>query len=591
MRVRGDAGGGGADFTTPPSGGVMVGPPHTADTGRYQRRDQHLVPNRLQTAAAVLLPTTLLIWHATLYGAWIVDDAAITFAYARSIAAGAGPVVQLGADPVEGYSNPAWMALHVLGSWLGLFDRGTWFGVPDYVAFPKALAIALFVVTLLGCHRAARAITARPALVTAATGVLLAANPSFVIWVVSGLENSLLVAAAVWLAALMTPAVAEGRLYEPRTAVWCGLLVALAALTRPDGLVYIAAYPVVAVLAVNRGGVARMVASIALSTAAFAVPFGAYLAWRVAVFGAWLPNTAVAKGQALPTAENLERFDELNRNLGWPYVVVVLTTIVAGLVFGAPHRRALLATAVPFLGAVTAFVVLQADWMGQYRFATPLWALGALLLSLSVARLLAVLAPRRLAMIAVVVVVAAGVASSLPEMRDDAQDFSAEPTFGVCMAAEYSGHLVNEYATALGVSGGTVFTPDLGGSSMTSRLQLVDMAGLVDATIAKFWAEKDYAGLRDHIYDRIRPTFIKADETYYFQEPGLHEDPRLARDYIAIASHTTVDGTFTDYVRLDAVADQEKLAQLRTQAETTLLPAAERVNAEPLATCGDRLVP
>ncbi len=89
---------------------------------------------------AIGLPTLLVAAHALVYGLWLVDDAGITFAYARSIAAGAGPVLQPGAPPVEGYSNPAWLALLVLGRWLGLFDHSTWFGVPDLVAYPKALA-------------------------------------------------------------------------------------------------------------------------------------------------------------------------------------------------------------------------------------------------------------------------------------------------------------------------------------------------------------------------------------------------------------------------------------------------------------------
>ena len=44
----------------------------------------------------------------TFYGQWIVDDAGLTFAYARSLSTGAGPVLQPGAAPVEGFSSPAY---------------------------------------------------------------------------------------------------------------------------------------------------------------------------------------------------------------------------------------------------------------------------------------------------------------------------------------------------------------------------------------------------------------------------------------------------------------------------------------------------
>ncbi|MEJ3658033.1 hypothetical protein WEH80_34220 [Actinomycetes bacterium KLBMP 9759] len=583
MRVHDGFGGGAADAATSPR---TVDPRPSEVEGRRRGLDRP-APSRLAAASAVVVPTIVLIVHASLYGAWIVDDAAITFSYARNMAAGSGPVVQAGVDPVEGYSNPAWLALHIAGTWLGLFDRGTWFGVPDYVAFPKTLALVLFVVTLVGCYRAARVITSKPALVTLVAGVAMAAIPSFVIWVVSGLENSLLVATAVGLAAVLAPAVVEGRLFTPRAAVWCGLLAALAALTRPDGLVYAGAYPLAALLAVERGGLRRAAGFVGLSTVAFAVPAGLYLVWRLTTFGAWLPNTAVAKSQGLPTVENLAPLAEFAMNLGWPFLLTVPVVAIAGIVWGSSARRGLLAIGVPFLLALVAFVVLEADWMGEYRFASPVWAVGALLGASSMARLYSVLAPRRWAVAVVAVAVVGGTASVFPEMQEDALEFTVEPTTSVCTVAEESGRMVNAYADLLGLREGSVFTADLGGSSLTSRLRVVDLAGLVDADIARLWADQDWAGFGDHVYERVRPTFIKGDDSYYFLEPGLGEDPRFARDYVEVAPSSEK----TDYVRRDVVADPAQLTALRTLAETRLVPAAQQAASTPLATCGDRLVP
>ena len=50
-----------------------------------RRRAGWLLP-----ALAVMVPAGLFVWHATLYGSWEIDDAGITFAYARSVATGAG---------------------------------------------------------------------------------------------------------------------------------------------------------------------------------------------------------------------------------------------------------------------------------------------------------------------------------------------------------------------------------------------------------------------------------------------------------------------------------------------------------------------
>ena len=55
------------------------------------------------------LPLLLLVAHALLFGEWIVDDAGITFAYARNLVDGHGLVSQPGLPPVEGFSNFLWM--------------------------------------------------------------------------------------------------------------------------------------------------------------------------------------------------------------------------------------------------------------------------------------------------------------------------------------------------------------------------------------------------------------------------------------------------------------------------------------------------
>ena len=192
---------------------------------------------------AVGVPSTVLGLHSASYGQWIVDDAGITFAYARSLATGAGPVLQPGAPAVEGYSDPAWLALLVAAHRLWLFDHGTWFGVPDLVALPKLLGWLCGVGVFLCFLAAARAVSDRPVVVATVAGVVTAVIPSFAIWTTSGLENGLLALAVVGIGTVIVRAVAAGRVHEPTVAATCGALAALAALTRPEGLVYAAAYP------------------------------------------------------------------------------------------------------------------------------------------------------------------------------------------------------------------------------------------------------------------------------------------------------------------------------------------------------------
>ncbi len=207
---------------------------------------------RFTPIVSVSAGTALIGLHASLYGHWLIDDAAITFAYARSFAEGLGPVVQPGAPPVEGYSNPTWLLLLVLGKFVGLFDNGSVFGIPDYVLFPKALALLCCAGILTVSYLAARKVFTRPWVVPLVVGGVLAAIPSFVIWSFSGLENSLYGLVIAAQAVLLFCAVLDDRLLTGKVAVAAGGLAALAALTRPEGLIYAGTYPFVLLLQLRR---------------------------------------------------------------------------------------------------------------------------------------------------------------------------------------------------------------------------------------------------------------------------------------------------------------------------------------------------
>src|SRR5690349_9504157 len=63
--------------------------------------------------------------------AFTIDDAGISYAYAKHLAEGLGPVAAPGAPWVEGFSNPLWVALLVPCHWLGwaLPEAAKWLGV------------------------------------------------------------------------------------------------------------------------------------------------------------------------------------------------------------------------------------------------------------------------------------------------------------------------------------------------------------------------------------------------------------------------------------------------------------------------------
>jgi len=509
--------------------------------------------------AAVSSGVVLVAWRAAQYGNWLVDDAGITFAYARSVAGGFGPVLQPGAAPVEGFSDPTWLLVLVVGKWCGLFDSGTLFGIPDFVLYPKAIALLCCAGILVAYYVVARRVSRWPALITLVTGVVLAAIPSFVIWCFSGLENSLFAVAVCVLAVRLFLAVLDQRLWTPAVAVTVGAIAAFAALTRPDGLIYVAAYPVVSVILVRRATWLTALRHVLYSGIAFAIPFGAYLLWRISEFGRLVPNTAVAKHQALPTVHELTRAGDLVHYVGAPAVIVSAGVVVLALATPGRWRDGVVALLVPLTLAMLAYCVLRPDWMAQFRFATPVWALSAFVVVISAAEVLARLRTRDRALVALALVVA--MISSGVALAGSAESYGANSDVPLCWIAIRFGRYFNGYADILGLRQGTLLAPDMGGSSLTSRLRLIDMAGLTDSRIADIYAGKAGINFGDYVFEDLKPTFVHTHGVWFNNR--LTIDPRMTRDYYRIQQSQNPSSPDEDWVRRDAVRNEQQLQQLR----------------------------
>ncbi|MET0134869.1 MAG: hypothetical protein ABW215_14905 [Kibdelosporangium sp.] len=547
----------------------------------------------LAAVAAVAGGAALITVHAALYGNWIMDDAAITFAYSRSLAEGNGPILQPGAPPVEGYSNPTWMALLALGRLVGLFDHGTLFGIPDYVFFPKALALLCVIGVLTFCYFGAKAVTNRPRLVTFAAGAALAANPSFVIWCFSGLENPFYALAVVAIAVTMVRAAVTDRLLTWQVAVSTGVWAALAALTRPDGAIYAGAYPILVLLFVTRAKFGASLRAGLLSVAAFLLPFGAYLLFRWFEFGRIVPNTAVAKAQPVPEFTDLGKVVEVIQYAGWMLVVLLVGCLAMVMARPSRLRTGMIAALVPLGLAVVAFCVLDADWMGEYRFATPIWVLTAFVGSVVVVEAMSAARIRGRVLLAAVLVL--GAAFSVNQFYGQATAYTNAVKTPMCVVAERDGRTVNGMADVLGLRDGSVGVIDLGGMSLTSRLRVVDLAGLGNAQTADYLHDNDRPGLRDHIFNEVKPSFITFIGTWD-TNLGFTGDPVFARDYEPVF-HSQWAGppapmivnsyNYVGYwVRKDLVPGPAKLQELKDYTTARVVPILEANRTAPRRTCG-----
>ncbi len=551
---------------------------------------------RLGALAAILGGGALIAVHGAFYGHWIMDDAAITFAYSRNVADGYGPVLQPGALPVEGYSNPTWMLLLALGKLVGLFDHGALFGTTDLIVFPKALALACCLGVLVLFYFGAKVLTSRPRLVTFLAGATLAAIPSFVIWVFSGLENSVYALTVAALAVLLVRAVAAGRLLSVKVALGAGLIAAAAGLTRPDGVIYAAAFPLVVALFTRRATIGAGIRAVLLSAAGFLVPFGGYLIFRWFEFGRLVPNTAVAKGQPpLPGLADFSKVGDVVQYLGWVTAAVVVACLAVVMTRPSELRTRLIAALVPLGLAVAGLIIIDRDWMGQLRFATPIWTLGAFVGAVVVVEAFAMARIRGRVLLACALII--GVVISVNGFYAQGKTYRANVKTPMCWVAERDAFTINGFADILKLPDtASVGVIDLGGMSLASRLRVFDIAGLGDKAAADYLHDADLAGLRDYTFNVVKPTFITFtgswDNTLQFPT-----DPRFDRDYVLIHSApwvetTVVDGRLKDrvWVRRDAV-NETQLEQLRAFAAQRLSGVLALDQAAPRRGCGPTLHP
>jgi hypothetical protein len=513
-----------------------------------------------------LLPYLLLVLHALVFGAWIVDDAGISFSYARSLAGGYGLVSQPGLPPVEGFSNFLWTVGLAPAFLVRLFHP---------VFTPKLISLALLAGSFYTLDRCLISLTNSRA-VSRVTLLLLAVCTPFVAWTVSGLENPLYV---FLLCAVLAPIAFE--LETGRSVpVFAGIVATGLAMTRPDGLIFAAIYPLMTIAVLRTGAVRRLIQY----GAALGLLLGGFLLFRWTYFGQLFPNTYFAKGGPSPEAyldlltlqpPMMGKVFDLFESVAGRGNVLLLAALVAGTAFLIGARRfrrghgVLLAFA--YLGAVP-YLLLPHDWMPELRFATPffpfVYAYGVAL-AVSLLEMLP-LERRRLPALAGGL---AAVGLSLALFAPRTILFAAAPTVPFEEVVWKFGVRYNHFADLLGLRQASILLPDVGGTLWTSRLRVFDLAGLTDPVIART-LDKEPEAFYDYVFEHAKPTFIHTHH-YWTLKAGLDYDPRFTRDYVplfdfvepAVVQRARGDRLRSgDFVRRDAIGGKDAaLAAIRAE--------------------------
>ena len=220
----------------------------------------------LGIAAAMLLGVAALSFSGT-----IVDDAYISFRYARHLAMGDGLVFNPG-EAVEGYTNFSWTLLMAAALRLGFRAESA-----ATVVGWGAIFLTLFVIWRLG----GRLFLSRRRKLLALFA--LSAAPSLSYWATAGLETplyTLLSAIALW--SLL-------HAWRGGSGLPAALVLLALPMTRPDGVLLVAPAIVVWWFAAPSRRQWLVGVSVVVVGGAF------YAGWKLVAFGSLLPNTFFAK--------------------------------------------------------------------------------------------------------------------------------------------------------------------------------------------------------------------------------------------------------------------------------------------------------
>jgi hypothetical protein len=226
---------------------------------------------------------------------WTCDDAFISFRYADNLVRGHGLVFNAG-ERVEGYTNLAWTVWTALGLRLGV-PAETWAGVSGIACFAATLALLARRGWSIARAGARAAGLAWP---LPAAALLGAIHHEWTVFATSGLETSAFTLLAFTGYLLVCPvrgpdrppgepgADREAPRAGPGRLAAAGAVLALASLTRPDGVLFAAVCGVWLCAGRDLRGALALAGG-------FAVLWLPVTIWRIAYYGDVFPNTYYAK--------------------------------------------------------------------------------------------------------------------------------------------------------------------------------------------------------------------------------------------------------------------------------------------------------
>jgi len=275
---------------------------------------------------------------------FVVDDAFISYRYAKNLVRGNGMVFNLG-EKVEGYTNFLWVIL------ISIFIKVG--ATPVIVS--KVFGIVSSFLLLYGTYLIGKKLLDSKYPYDLIALFLLSVSPCIAVWAVGGLETVFFAALVVW---------AIYFFFSTKYLLLSPYLFILASMTRPEGVLFFLIILVYMLI------VRRYRDSLGFLTR-FLIFGGIYFVWRLYYFGDLLPNTFYAKVGRFGGHHWLSGFGyfyDFVKYYGGGFLFVILPVFPILLKRTSDKYYFIIGTVVVYSLYI---LCVGSDWMPQYRFFVP----------------------------------------------------------------------------------------------------------------------------------------------------------------------------------------------------------------------------
>lgn len=500
------------------------------------------------SAILFIVSVSVFFWYIRTSHFPFIDDSYITLRYADNFLHGKGLVFNTG-DWLEGFSNPLFLALLIVGGWIGF----------PLVQLSVALGITAAIFILGYLHFRTHPILGQAPRARHLAPLLLALNPYFASHAVSGLETMLY-------AAFITFIFFE-LLQIRKTSPLLLLALFLLPWNRPESLfVGISLITGGFLGGIGKKNYLQQVKSATIQT--FCLLFGALalLLIRYWLYNDFLPNTYYAK-----VGGGLRYF----HRSGWAYITTFFTeysslgfVLIPGIILFLISNIRVALRFICLSGAILFFIYyVNGDWMYNYRWFTPLLPTITILAALGWAVLISSVSVMRIQILITGALIILGVYQTwaMFEIIAVRPWFSDNPSvirnllrarnrLWDIRETKSPGYPFpfwqeNSYMMEHTYPGDWVVFTDIGATGYLGELNVIDCKSLVTKKMSRAILPGNES-IRQEIIDlfwRVRPkvVYLHDNETYWLED-YLRNSIEFAAQYIQDPDHKDF------YLRKDA---------------------------------------